>query len=508
MEFFLTAAWPWIWPTLLLLMWIIVVWAGVRWLLMGASWHTVKDPTVQRAIRATALLLVLLGAAGWLMVVPLLSDDLEKTFGEIWPWLWPSLLALAAIELTWTVESWGRDVLVPRVAAANEEIQEKTLRRLVRAVGVSVALGAVVGWALVVPISVEVEDFLRDRVLPWLWPTTILVLWVVIGLLSSRRVIEWLNSKAEKTETAWDDAIVGAIRRPLWLIIVTTGLALWAGLVPMPSALEDYIDAIAKGAAVFMLILFANAFVQTWMAQHAEKSKVLRTSGGVLRSAAKAVIYVIGALMVLSTVGINITPLIASLGVGSIAIGLALQKTLEDFLAGLILAADQPIRVGDFVTLEQGLEGVVLNIGWRSCQIRTRDDMHVIVPNAKLATATLINRSMPSRLVTFTVPVGVAYGTDLAHAATVAQDVARGLQQSHSAGVRDYEPKVVFTDFGDSAVNFSVWLRATDWERHTSLKSAFIAAIHDAFGVEGIAIPFPIRTLDVPAGTEVSVKRS
>jgi|GEM_PF-45575 len=507
MDFFTSAAWPWIWPTLLLLGWLILLWGGMRWLFKGSSWHTIEDPKVQRAIRGAAVLLFVLGAMGWLMLVPLLSDNLSGTFDQVWPWLWPSLLFITIFGLMRTTDRWGRDKLAPRVGRASEEIQEITVKRLVRAVTASVVLAALVGWSLVVPIHGTIETFVRVKLLPWFWPSVVLVLWLVVGIVGSRRLVDWLHMKAENTDTEFDDAIVGAVKRPLWLIIVTTGLALWAGLVPMPPALEEYIDAIAKGAAVFMLVLFADAFIQTWMLQRAEKSKVLRTSGGVLRSAAKAVIYLIGILMVLSTVGIDITPLIASLGVGSIAVGLALQKTLEDFLAGLILAADQPIRVGDFVTLEAGLEGVVLNIGWRSCKIRTRDDMHVIVPNAKLAGATLVNRSMPTRLVTFTVPVGIAYGTDLPRASQVAVEVATELLQSHPAGVADYEPKCVFTAFGGSSVDFSMWLRATDWERHFGLKSAFIQALHKRFAEEGIEIPFPIRTLDVPQGTELTIKR-
>ena len=500
-------AWPWIWPTLLLIAWAVALWAITRWLFKGATWHTIEDARIRGAVRAAAWLLFLLGVMGWLLAVPLLSDNISDTSEQVWAWLWPSLLALAAFELARTVDRWGRENLAPRMAANSTEVREKTVKNLVRATSVSAILGALVGWSLVVPLSSEIEDFIRVKILPWFWPTVTLIGWLFLGIVTSRRFIAWVHAKAAVTSTEFDDAIVGAIKKPLWLIIVATGLALWARLVPMPSALEDYIDAIAKGAAVLMLVLFADAFVQTWMTQRQERSKVLRTSGGVLRSAAKAVIYLMGMLMVLSTMGIDITPLIASLGVGSIAVGLALQRTLEDFLAGLILAADQPIRVGDFVTLDPGLEGVVLSIGWRSCQLRTRDDMHVIVPNSKLAGATLINRSMPSRLVTFVVPVGVAYGTDLKRASDTALEVASEVLQSHPAGVQDYEPKCVYTDFGDSAVNFAVWLRATDWERHFGLKSAYIEALHRRFEADGVVIPFPIRTLDLPDGTEMTVKR-
>jgi len=222
------------------------------------------------------------------------------------------------------------------------------------------------------------------------------------------------------------------------------------------------------------------------------------TSGQVLGTASRLIIYTLALLMLISSVGVNVTPLLASLGVGSLALGLALQKSLEDFLAGLLIAADQPIRVGDFIEVGGSEGGTVVSIGWRTTRIRTRSDVVVIVPNSKLSTSTVINRSMPQKEVSFQVVVGVAYGSDLPRVSTVTHAVAQSVQIEDVGAVTSFEPRVLFERFNDSSVDLTVWLRARSWEEHFSVRDGFVQRLHARYGAEGIEIPFPIRTLNVP----------
>jgi small-conductance mechanosensitive channel len=254
-------------------------------------------------------------------------------------------------------------------------------------------------------------------------------------------------------------------------------------------------------------VVFLESFVRTWILLQESQSKVLATSGGVLRTTAKIVIYGLGSLTVLSAIDIDLTPIIASLGIGSLAIGLALQKTLEDFLAGLLIAADQPIRVGDFVELQESVAGFVLSIGWRTVRIRTRDDQYVIVPNAQMAQATVTNRSMPTSEVGFVVKLGVAYNTDLEQAREVVLSVGQRLQTEHPDGVDTFETRVVYTGFGQSEVEMNVWMRSTSWNAHFRLQDAFVRAILPAFSEADITIPFPVRTLEFK-GDPLRLERS
>ena len=496
--------WPWIWPSLVVMAWFIATLLGLRWSSRLPSVSKMKDQTHRRLLRWLAVLSFVLGAAMWVEFTPLLPSDSKATWQAIWPWLWPSFILGLLIGISVLVTRWFLTGLGSGLAhGAQVAMGRETVRKVAYALMVGAFVASVLIWIWLIPAPDEVTDTMTGRVLPWLMPGLVLIAWIATGLVVSRAFVAWLAEKAAATSTALDDVVVATVRRPLWLIVILTGIQLWAALSPIPAAIEAYVDTGTKAASVFLIVMFADAFAQAWLQNRASQSKILATSGGVLRTSAKIIIYLVGILMVLSTLGINVTPLLASLGVGSLALGLALQKTLEDFLAGLFLAADQPIRVGDFVELSNGEGGVVLNIGWRTTRLRSRQDSHIIVPNSQLATSTVVNRSMPRSDVSFTVTVGVGYESDLTHVSKVALEVAQAVHEEQTVADSSYQPRLVFEEFGESSIDFKIWLRAMSWEGHYKLKDAFIRKLHERFKEEGINIPFPIRTLDIPPDTKL-----
>lgn len=464
-----------------------------------------EDEILRRVFRWLAALVIVLGAAMWVELSPLLPNGSNTTWQAIWPWIWPSFILGVMVGLSVMTTRWFVAGLGKGLAKGVQEVMGKeTIRKVAYALMVGALLGSVLIWIWLVPTSIEVTQTMSGRVLPWLMPTFVLIGWIASGLVLSRALVAWLAERASRTRNELDDAIISAIRRPLWLIVIVSGIHLWGGLAPLPETLETYVGLFTKAASVFLIVMFTDAFVQGWLHNRAAHSKILATSGGVLRTAAKVLVYLIGILMVLATVGIDVTPLLASLGVGSLALGLALQKTLEDFLAGLFLAADQPVRVGDYVELLNGQSGTILNIGWRTTRLRTRHDNHVIVPNSQMASSTLVNRSMPRSEVLFEVPVGVDYGSDLAHVTRVTLDVAQHVQKEETVADSGYQPRVVFERFGDSSVDFTVWMRAISWEGHFKLQDAFIRSLHTRYAEENITIPFPIRSLDMRSGPDLA----
>ena len=191
------------------------------------------------------------------------------------------------------------------------------------------------------------------------------------------------------------------------------------------------------------------------------------------------------------------TPIIASLGITSLAVALALQPTLENFFSGVQLIMDKPIRVGDYIELDSGEQGFVDKIGWRSTWIRMLPNNTVIMPNSVLSQSKVINYFYPSKELSVPVEVGVHYNSDLEHVERVTLEVAREILHSHKWGVSEYETFVVYTGFGDSSINFTVMLRAKEYFNRFWVKSAFIKALHKRFAEEGINIPFPIRAINV-----------
>ena len=416
-----------------------------------------------------------------------------------WAWVWPVLTFIAWLVL-WSYLSrqffgWYERRFIDAAPG-----QSRMVRwfKLLATVGTTTA--GLYAWVWMAPVPDIVRTYLESEVQPWVWYSLGLIGWVIGGVVLTRRGVKLLASRAEETKTEIDDALTASIRRPLYLVIVLLGVNLWVLAVPLGAKAWLVMEKVNTGAGLLAALLFIDSFIGAYITQRSATSRVLATSGPVLKSTARILIIIVGSLMLLDSVGVDVTPILASLGVGSLAIGLALQKALEDFLSGLLIAADQPIRVGDFIEIVGGESGTVLSIGWRTTRIRTRDEMVVIIPNSLLSQSTVVNRSMPRNEVEFTVDVGVAYDSDLDEVASVALEVAEAVQSEDHRAAEGYKPRLVYVAFGESSVDFRVWLRGNRWEHTFGLRDAFIRALHTRFKEADITIPFPMRTLDIPPG--------
>lgn len=363
-------------------------------------------------------------------------------------------------------------------------------------------------WAVAMPLSAEARSFVSDELEPWFWGTLALIVFIIGAYLALRYLLRLLADKAKATSSSVDDAVLAAARKPAHVLILFAGIALWIELVPAPDSVSASLGTIGEVVLILVIALFADGVLSAYFERRKDSSRVFATAGGVLRAMTRIVIFIFAALMILATIGVAVTPIIASLGVGSLAIGLALQSTLEDFISGLLIAADQPVTVGDFVELtDHSLSGTVVRIGWRSTRIQTLELTRVIVPNAVLARAMIINRSRPSPVLRFQASVGVHYDSNLDRVRRVVHDVALAIQKTHPHATADFTPVVNFVAFSDSSIDLKVWLEATDWIYHFQVHDAFIRKLHERFTAEGIVIPFPIRTLDIPPGVQRALDR-
>jgi small-conductance mechanosensitive channel len=215
----------------------------------------------------------------------------------------------------------------------------------------------------------------------------------------------------------------------------------------------------------------------------------------VARKIAQVAILVIGVLLVVDQLHYRVTALIAGVGLASLGVGLALQDTLSNFFAGLWLATDRPVRIGDYIEMESGPQGFVADIGWRHSRLRTWDDSLVIVPNNRLASALVVNNSLPSPDTTVSVSCGVSYESDLEHVEQVCKQIAREVHQRVEGAVADWEPFVLFREFGESNIEFAVGLRVSEPSALRLVRHEFIKAARARFRAEGIEINYPARTL-------------
>jgi len=335
---------------------------------------------------------------------------------------------------------------------------------------------------------------------PWVHGPAAFVLWVIVLLISKRVLFGAIRRVAVRARSTWDAVLIRALSMPLTLAILASGLLVLDRILPLTPKWDRGFDVLLALSIVVALVLFVDRASSGLLDRFAPRSAELQGARGLIQGLARGLAIGIGLLIFLDSIGISITPILASLGVGSLAVALALQDTLANLFAGLYMIADKPIEAGHFIRLESGQQGFVTRVGWRSTWIRTPSDSVVVVPNSKLAGSVITNFSLPGRELSVSVDFGVAHGSDLEAVERVTIEVAREVTRSVDGGVPDFAPSLDFTTFGDSSINLSVSLRARDWSAGNGVKHEFIKRLVARYRREGIVIPFPTRTLDLPAG--------
>jgi small-conductance mechanosensitive channel len=206
-------------------------------------------------------------------------------------------------------------------------------------------------------------------------------------------------------------------------------------------------------------------------------------------------VVLLGALVALSNLGVSVTPVLTALGVGSLAVALALQPTLTNLFAGFQITLARQVRIGDYVELEGGQAGFVQDISWRSTLIRELADNLVVVPNARLAEIIVRNFTLPDAEMSVVVPCAVAYGSNLDHVERVVIEAAREVQRSVPGAVRGFEPLVRYHTFGESSIGLSIVIRVDDIAARSVAQSEVLKRLHTRFAAEGIEIPLPQRVV-------------
>lgn len=332
-------------------------------------------------------------------------------------------------------------------------------------------------------------------IIPFLTLTCVLTL-----LLIKRIVLVRFSTFITQRGYQFGSVFFNAALMPLNFVILSLGICLYSFLELEFGSGNNWLFTNAKTInqvlLISALVWFVDRFLNGLLSRYADRSENLRSSRNIVRGITHGLVFGIGILVLLSTLGISITPIIASLGITSLAVALALRPTLENFFSGVQLIMDKPIRVGDYIELDSGEQGFVDKIGWRSTWVRMLPNNTVIMPNSALSQSKIINYYYPEKELSVPVEVAVHYNSDLEHVEKVTLEVAKEVLSSHKWGVSDYETFVVYTDFADSSINFTVMLRAKEYFNRFWLKSAFIKALHKRYKEEDITIPFPIRAIN------------
>ena len=209
-------------------------------------------------------------------------------------------------------------------------------------------------------------------------------------------------------------------------------------------------------------------------------------------------IYAIGFLIAIDSIGISISPILAGLGIGGLAVALAVQPTLSNFFAGTYVVTEGELKPGDFIELDGGPSGYVEDVGWRSTKIRSRFNNLIIIPNSKMAESIVTNFFSPTPAMNVVVTCGVSYESNLHQVQEIALEEANALIQESDDAITDTTPFFGFSNFGDSNIDFFIFLQAVDRSGTFKVKSELIKRIHTRFTAENIEINYPVRKLLIP----------
>jgi small-conductance mechanosensitive channel len=250
-------------------------------------------------------------------------------------------------------------------------------------------------------------------------------------------------------------------------------------------------------AAVILSATFTVAGVLGALVAAAGERRALGVGvTGLARAAVRVFVLVIGGLILLDVLGVKITPLLTALGVGGLAVALALQDSLSYLFAGVHLLADRPIRVGDYVKIAESIEGYVVDVGWRSTRVRTLGNNVVIVPNKRVAESIIINYDMPERRMALVLRVGVGYDSDVDKIERLLVEEATAAA-GEVAGLLPDPPSARLVGFGDSALDFSLVCQVASFVDQFFVQHELRKRILRRFRAEGVDIPFPRRLIEV-----------
>jgi small-conductance mechanosensitive channel len=306
-----------------------------------------------------------------------------------------------------------------------------------------------------------------------------------------------LSAWARNTSTEVDDIIINAVRGPFIIWFMMLGISFSARFAGLPEEFFNIVNKTLVVLGVFSITLVLSNIAAGLIRSYSGKAGPAMPVTSFTQNISRIIIFTIGLLIILRNMGISIAPILATLGVGGLAVALALQDTLSNFFSGFYIIVSRQVKVGDFVRLESGDEGFVTDINWRTTKIRMLQNNVLLIPNEKLTKSVIINYYQPDREIAVTVKVGVHYSSDLGNVERVTCEEAAAVMKEVSGGVPSFNPFVRFDGFGDYAVQMTVILRAVEFTDQYLVKHEFIKRLHKRYDREGIVIPYPVTALNI-----------
>jgi small-conductance mechanosensitive channel len=319
----------------------------------------------------------------------------------------------------------------------------------------------------------------------------------LLAALVVRAVLERVLRKGARAP-ATVAAFVQAVSLPslLWAAVLAFYVAIEVS--DLPQRLTAQLEVAFQAALILSVTLTLASVVTVFIALASERRALGGPVTGLAQTAARVTILIVGVLVLLSVLGIHITPILTALGVGGLALALALQDSLANLFAGVHLLADKPIRVGDYVKIAESIEGYVVDIGWRSTRVRMLQNTVVVVPNKRVAESVIVNYDMPEPRMALLIRVGVSYASDPDLVERVlAEEGARAAAEVPGLLAEPAPFARLIPGFGESSLDFTLVCQVASFVDQYPVQHELRKRILRRLRAEGIEIPFPTRAVEL-----------
>ncbi|NPA74485.1 MAG: mechanosensitive ion channel [Euryarchaeota archaeon] len=323
----------------------------------------------------------------------------------------------------------------------------------------------------------------------------IVIFWAVVGLVIYL-VFSALKRLVQMTKTKVDDILLQILHTPVTIWVISYGIFNSSLVFPLSNRVFSYIYLVYNIVTIIIITWIIYRIYRRLIIHYAfiYRGKLGRMEGAIISALDKLGVFTIlsiGGIMLLQAVGIDVTVLLASMGILGIILGFAAQDTIGNFFSGIHILLDRSIEVGDYILLEND-ENVYLvkDVGLRSTKLYDLfANTLIFLPNNIIANHKIINLSRPNSKLKLRVDVGVSYGADIEKVKKALLEVA--LENEHVMKDDKYKPAVIFHSFGESSLNFRLYLWIDDLKDQWEVQSEIRSQIVNKFRELGIEIPFP-----------------
>jgi small-conductance mechanosensitive channel len=342
------------------------------------------------------------------------------------------------------------------------------------------------------------DNFISGQLLSLALPIGLGIAVILLAFLVRRVLFDLLHRWAARTKSEVGDIIIHSTRLAsiLWCLMAGIYVAL-----EVSEMRPDWVSIGAKvlGALLLLSLALAGAdLAGRLIGLYAKRGQVPISVTGLTQTVVRVLVLLLALLILLDSLGVPITSMLAVLGVGSLAVALALQDTLSNLFAGGYVILSKHVTPDDYIKLDSGAEGYVIDIGWRATRLRTLENNVVIVPNSKLAQSIITNYSQPEPKMALLIPISVSYEADPDLVEKVLVEEATEAAQHIPGLLREPEPFVRFTPgFGESSLDFTLICQVREYNDQYLVQHELRKRILRRFRREGIDIPFPVRTVYV-----------